>query len=65
MVRRIVIQRQDRRLHELGRTALWDLEDELGEVRRVRLEEIEEMLVRLKAITALLAQCLQAAVECV
>lgn len=37
----VVVQAEDHRLHELGSFVLWHLEDEPGQVDRLRLQAVE------------------------
>ena len=59
LIRRVVVQRQDHRLHELGRATLRHLEDELREVDGIRLEQVEEVLVGLESLSTLFRECSQ------
>ena len=65
MIRCVVVERQDDGLHELGGLALRHLEDELGQVVGVRLQQVEQVLVRLQLTATLLAQSLQTLVDAV
>ena len=59
LVGRVVKQRQYGRLHEDGRPARRQREDETRQVDRVRLEQVEQMLVGLQALTVGLTQRLE------
>ena len=60
LVRSVVVDAEDGRLHEARRPAGRHLEDEAREVDGLRLEEVEEVLVGLEAVATRAAQRLQA-----
>ena len=60
LVGAVVEEGEDDGLHELGGFALRHLEDELGQVGGVGLQQVEEVLVGFHPLMALPAQCPQA-----
>ena len=60
LVSRVVVQRQYRRLHELGRAARRQCKHQPRQVDGARLQQVEQVLVGLQAVTVSLAQRLEA-----
>lgn len=63
LIRRVVVQRQDRRLHELSRATRRQSEDETRQVRRIRLKQVEQVLIGLQAVAVGFTQRLESAVR--
>ena len=63
-IRSVVVKRQDDGLHEFGRPILRHFEDQSGQIGRTRLQQIEEMLIRLQTRAGISRQLLQAVGKC-